>query len=286
MTGKMKAEKIRAGVTGWPVAQSRSPLVHGYWLKKHGIDGSYEKIPVSPEEAEAFYGNLASSGLTGCNVTIPHKETAAAACDVLDDAAQKMGAANTLWLDETGRLCGANTDGLGFLGNLDQMAPGWDDKRDCAIVLGAGGAARAIVWALCSRKFTEVHIFNRTAEKASRIADQFGSTVHAHLWDKLGTFLGKADLLVNTTSLGMAGKARLEIDLGDLPKEALVTDIVYVPLMTDLLKQAAERGNRTVDGLGMLLHQAVPGFEKWFGVRPQVDDDLRRLVLQDLEQVP
>ncbi len=284
MTEKIRAEKTRAGVTGWPVAHSRSPLVHGHWLKKHGIDGSYEKIAVAPEDAVAFYGNFAASGLKGCNVTIPHKETAAAACDVLDEAAEKMGAANTLWLDEDGRLCGANTDGIGFLGNLDQMAPAWDDRHDCAIVLGAGGAARAIVWALCSRKFTSVHIFNRTFEKASEIADQFGSSVYAHSWDKLGTFLGKADLLVNTTSLGMTGKAPLDLDLADLPKEALVTDIVYVPLTTDLLKQAAERGNRTVDGMGMLLHQAVPGFEKWFGVRPEVDEELRRLVLDDLEQ--
>ena len=278
--------RIKAGVTGWPVAHSRSPLVHGYWLKKYGIDGSYDKIAVSPEDAETFYGNFSASGLKGCNVTIPHKEVAAAACDVLDEAAGKMGAANTLWLDEDGQLCGANTDGTGFLGNLDHMAPGWDEKHDCAIVLGAGGAARAIVWALCSRKFKNVHIFNRTLEKASIIADQFGPAVKAHPWDKLGAFLGKADLLVNTTSLGMTGKAPLDLDLGDLPKQALVTDIVYVPLMTGLLKQAAERGNRKVDGVGMLLHQAVPGFEKWFGVRPEVDEELRRLVLDDLEQKP
>lgn len=277
-------DMIKAGVTGWPVAHSRSPLVHGYWLKKHGIDGSYKKIPVSPEEAKTFYANFAASGLKGCNVTIPHKEVAAAACDQLDDAAKKMGAANTLWLDENGRLCGANTDGIGFLGNLDQMAPGWDDRRNCAIVLGAGGAARAIVWALCSRKFTSVHIFNRTLEKAQIIAEEFGLAVEAHPWDELGNFIGKADLLVNTTSLGMTGKAPLQIDLADLPKDALVTDIVYVPLMTDLLKQAAARGNRIVDGLGMLLHQAVPGFERWFGVRPEVDEDLRRLVLDDLEK--
>jgi len=276
--------RTRAAITGWPVTQSRSPLVHGYWLKKHGIDGTYDKIAVSPDEAEAFYGNFAASGLKGCNVTIPYKEVAAAACDILDEAAREMGAANTLWLDRDGRLCGANTDWIGFLGNLDQRAPGWDEKHDCAIVLGAGGGARAIVWALCSRKFTSVHIFNRTFEKARQIADQFGPSVEAHSWDMLGTFLGKADILINTTSLGMTGKAPLEIDLGDLPKEALVTDIVYVPLLTGLLKQAAARGNRTVDGLGMLLHQAVPGFEKWFGVRPQVDDALRRLVLDDLEQ--
>lgn len=272
----------RAAITGWPVDQSRSPLVHGYWLKKHGISGSYEKVPVPPDTAEDFYRNFGSSGLSGGNVTVPHKEVAASACDLLDDAARAMGAANTLWIDDRGRLCGANTDGLGFLGNLDQLAPGWDERNGCAIVLGAGGAARAVVWALLSRKFTEVHIFNRTVEKAENIASKFGPEVIAHPWEKLGTYLGKADLLINTTSLGMVGKPPLKIDLDGLPEEALVTDIVYVPLQTDLLKQAAARGNRTVDGLGMLLHQAVPGFERWFGVRPEVDDDLRRLVLADL----
>jgi len=276
------SKTIKSGVTGWPVEHSRSPLVHGYWLKKHGIDGSYGKVPVDPDNAEAFYEDFASSGLAGCNVTVPHKEVAAAACDQLDDAARKMGAANTLWIDGQGNLCGANTDGLGFLGNLDQMAPGWDNNHECAIVLGAGGAARAIVWALLSRKFTSVHIFNRTADKAQKIADEFGSGVKAHSWDQLGTFIGKADLLVNTTSLGMSGKPDLEIDLADLPVTSLVTDIVYVPLETSLLKDAAARGNKTVDGLGMLLHQAVPGFERWFGVRPDVDYDLRRLILDDL----
>lgn len=272
----------RAAITGWPVEQSRSPLVHGYWLKKHGLSGSYEKVPVPPETAEEFYRNFASSGLSGGNVTVPYKEVAASACDVLDDAAKAMGAANTLWIDDQGRLCGANTDGLGFLGNLDQLAPGWDARNGCALVLGAGGAARAVVWALLSRKYTEVHIFNRTIEKAQKIAAEFGSGVIAHTWENLGTYLGKGDLLVNTTSLGMTGKAPLQIDLDGLPKEALVTDIIYAPLQTDLLKQAAERGNATVDGLGMLLHQAVPGFERWFGVRPEVDDELRRLVLADL----
>jgi shikimate dehydrogenase len=276
------SEIKKAAITGWPVEQSRSPLVHGYWLKKHAISGSYEKVPVPPDVAEDFYRNFGSSGLSGGNVTVPYKELAASACEILDDAARDMGAANTLWIDEQGRLCGANTDGLGFLGNLDQLAPGWDERNGCAIVLGAGGAARAVVWALLSRKFTEVHIFNRTVEKAEKIADVFGSGVIAHPWDKLGAYLGKADLLVNTTSLGMTGKPPLRIDLETLPEEALVTDIVYAPLQTELLKQAARRGNRTVDGLGMLLHQAVSGFERWFGVRPEVDDDLRRLVLADL----
>ncbi len=271
----------KAAITGHPVAHSRSPLVHGYWLKKHGIDGDYDRVDVAPEEADAFYRNFAASGLTGANVTVPHKETAAAACDELDEAARTMGAANTIWLED-GKLCGANTDWEGFLGNLDQLAPGWDANPGTAVVLGAGGAARAIVFALLSRNFTLVHIVNRTAQKAQKIADEFGARTIAHGWDKLGELLGKADLLVNTTSLGMTGKPPLEIDLSPLPKTALVTDAVYVPLETDLLKQASARGNPTVDGLGMLLHQAVPGFERWFGVRPEVDDELRAVVLKDL----
>ena len=272
----------KAAITGHPVVHSRSPLVHGYWLKKHGIEGEYGRVDVAPDDADRFYRDFAASGLVGANVTVPHKETAAAACDWLDDAARTMGAANTLWIDESGKLNGANTDGLGFLGNLDQLAPGWDSNTGTALVLGAGGAARAIVWALLSRNYTAVHIVNRTREKAQKIADEFGSKTFAHSWEKLGSLLGEADLLVNTTSLGMTGKSSLEIDLADLPKAALVTDIVYAPLETDLLKQAAARGNRTVDGLGMLLHQAVPGFERWFGVRPEVDDDLRALILRDL----
>jgi len=272
----------KAAITGHPVAHSRSPLVHGYWLKKHGISGSYGRVDVTPEDADDFYRNFARSGLNGANVTVPHKEVAASACDWLDEAARAMGAANTLWLDEHGRLCGANTDGLGFLGNLDQLAPGWDVSRESAVVLGAGGAARAVVWALLARKFTTVHIVNRTFEKAAALEEEFGSGTVAHGWDKLGTVLAEAELLVNTTALGMTGKAPLEIDLSPLPESALVTDIVYAPLETELLKQAAKRGHQTVDGLGMLLHQAVPGFERWFGVRPVVDDALRTLVLEDL----
>ncbi|MGV2978170.1 shikimate dehydrogenase [Roseibium alexandrii] len=282
----MSGETRKAAITGFPVDQSRSPLVHGYWLKKHGLDGEYGRVPVTPATADAFYKDFAASGLIGANVTVPHKEVAAAACAHLDDAAKAMGAANTLWLDETGALCGANTDGLGFLGNLDQLAPGWDPSNGTAVVLGAGGAARAIIWALLSRGFTAVHIVNRTFEKAKVLEDQFGSKTKAYAWDKLGTLLGEADLLVNTTALGMTGKAPLKIDLEPLPVSALVTDIVYVPLETDLLKQAQKRGNKTVDGLGMLLHQAVPGFERWFGVRPEVDKELRDLVLADLGVTP
>ncbi|WP_299477561.1 shikimate dehydrogenase [uncultured Roseibium sp.] len=278
----MNASPRKAAITGHPVAHSRSPLIHGYWLKELGIDGEYGRVDVAPEIAEEFYRNFSASGLIGANVTVPHKETAAKVCDWLDGAAKAMGAANTLWLDDTGRICGANTDGLGFLGNLDQLAPGWDNSTGSALVLGAGGAARAIVWALLSRKFTRVHIVNRTVEKAQKIAEEFGAGTFAHGWDELGTLLGETDLLVNSTSLGMTGKPPLEIDLAGLPKHALVNDIVYAPLETDLLKAAALRGNPTVDGIGMLLHQAVPAFERWFGVRPQVTDELRTLALKDL----
>ncbi|WP_417667842.1 shikimate dehydrogenase [Roseibium sp.] len=275
---------VKAAITGWPVAHSRSPLVQGYWLKKHGIDGEYGRCAVEPETADEFYRNFKNSGLSGGNVTVPHKEVAAKACDWLDEAAQAMGAVNTLWLDDDGKLCGANTDGIGFLGNLDQMAPGWDDNPCRAIVLGAGGASRAVIWSLLSRGFQEVHIFNRTAEKARDLVAQFGPKTFAHSWDKVEDFLGTADILVNTTSLGMTGKPPLEIDISSLPKTALVTDAIYVPLKTDLLRKAEAQGNRTVDGLGMLLHQAVPGFARWFGVRPEVDDELRALVLADLGQ--
>ncbi|MTI44400.1 shikimate dehydrogenase [Roseibium hamelinense] len=273
----------RAAVTGWPVDQSRSPIIHGYWLDKLGIDGSYERIAVEPSNAEAFYRSFCDTGLTGCNVTVPHKETAALACDWLDPVALAMGAANTLWLSEDGKLCGANTDGLGFLANLDQVQPGWDSNKNSAIVLGAGGAARAIVWSLLHRGFRAVHIVNRTVEKALQLRDEFGAKTTAHGFGTFVELLGTADLLVNTTALGMTGKPPLNLDLAKLPKNTLVTDIVYVPLETELLRTARLRGNRTVNGLGMLLHQAVPGFERWFGQRPVVDQTLYDLIVTDLE---
>ncbi|MBO0347160.1 shikimate dehydrogenase [Roseibium sp. CAU 1637] len=277
------SEIRRAAITGWPVVHSRSPLVHGYWLKKHGLEGEYGRQAVEPEGALDFYKDFANSGLIGGNVTIPHKETAAQACDHLDEAAQAMGAVNTLWVDEKGALNGANTDWIGFLSNLDQYAPGWDKAVETALVLGAGGAARAVIYSLLKRGIKTVHIFNRTISNAQKLADEFGTGTIAHSLDELGEKLGTADLLVNTTSLGMTGKPPLEIDLENLPKSAIVTDAIYVPLKTELLKQAEARGNRIVDGLGMLLHQAVPGFERWFGVRPQVDEALRQVILDDLE---
>ena len=272
----------RAAITGYPVSHSRSPLIHNHWLALHGIDGSYERIAVAPDEAHCFYESLGDQGLVGCNVTVPNKEAAAEVCATLDEAARAMGAVNLLWVEGDGRVHGANTDGFGFLGNLDQMAPGWDNGLREAVVLGAGGAARAIVWALLSRGVKTVTIVNRTRSKAEELCVRFGSDSKAADWGEVADLLGSAGLLVNTTSLGMQGQPPLEIDLSALPVSALVTDAVYAPLETPLLAAARARGNPVVDGLGMLLHQAVPSFERWFGVRPQVTDELRALLLADL----
>ncbi len=273
----------RAAITGWPVGHSRSPLIHGFWLDRYRIEGSYDRVPVAPQDAENFYRNLKGSGLVGCNVTVPHKEVAYHCCDWLDPAAQAIQAVNTLWLEQDGnRICGANTDGLGFLGNLDQGAPGWDRSPGPALVLGAGGAARAAIWALLSRNFAPVYIANRTVSKAEILSAHFGSDSKAISLDSLSTILGELALLVNTTSLGMAGQPPLDLDLEELSLTALVTDAVYSPLETELLRWARARGNPTVDGLGMLLHQAAPAFERWFGVLPEVTVELRDLILADL----
>ncbi|WP_310621955.1 shikimate dehydrogenase [Flexibacterium corallicola] len=271
-----------AAVTGHPVKHSRSPLIHNHWLKTYGLEGTYEKRDVPPDEAAYFFKSLKENGLVGVNVTIPNKEKALECAEVVDEAAKAIGAVNTLWLDPDGKLCGSNTDGIGFVSNLDQNAPGWDKNHQKAVVLGAGGASRAIVWALLQRGFTEVHILNRTLEKSQSLRDHFGSRVLVEHWDNRSKILDNCNLLVNTTSLGMEGQNALEINLQNLPTDAVVTDIVYTPLMTDLLVRARERGNTVVDGLGMLLHQAVSGFEKWFGITPTVTDELRQIILKDM----
>jgi shikimate dehydrogenase len=272
------AEPRRAFVAGHPIAHSRSPLIHGHWLSLHGLAGTYGRIDVEPARFALFLGGLEANGLAGGNVTIPHKEAAFALVERRGAAAQAIGAVNTVWLED-GQLVGDNTDAYGFAANLDAEAPGWRDA-DSALVLGAGGAARAIVHALKQAGIARIVIANRTEERASALADGFG--VESVPWSHIADELRRADLLVNTTSLGMAGKGELAIDLASLGDTAIVTDIVYVPLETPLLAAARARGLRTVDGLGMLLHQAVPGFERWFGVRPQVDDALRSLILSDL----
>ncbi len=271
----------RACIIGWPVQHSRSPLIHRYWLKELKIEGSYELAEVSPEDLPKFVRGLHGAGFAGANVTLPHKETAFALCDAVTDTAAGLKAVNTLWFAD-GRLHGGNTDVAGFLGSLDQEAPGWDKGLEGAAVLGAGGAARAIIYALKIRGARRIFVINRTLARAEELAAQFGPLVEALDFSCVSRALAKAKLLVNTTSLGMSGQPPLAADLSPLPADAVVSDIVYVPLESALIKTAKARGLRAVAGLGMLLHQAVPGFERWFGVRPQVTPELRALIEADI----
>jgi shikimate dehydrogenase len=275
---------VTAFVAGYPIKHSRSPLIHRYWLKLHGISGAYEKLAIDPVDFEDFITALKSgdSGYLGGNITIPHKESAYQLADRPDSLSVELGAANTLWM-ENGLLHATNTDSYGFVANLDQQHPGWD-QTDCAVVLGAGGASRAIIQAIRDRGIQTIHVLNRTRQRALDLADRFGPSVQGHGLDALNDVLAGAGLLVNTSSMGMDGQAFPLIDWSKLGSGAVVTDIVYVPLETDLLQQARTAGFATVDGLGMLLHQAVPGFEKWFGIRPEVSDDLRQLIVADLEE--
>jgi shikimate dehydrogenase len=271
-----------ACLIGWPAAHSRSPLIHRYWLRKLGIEGGYVIEAVPPDELQDFVFRLALRGFVGANVTIPHKERVLKLSKP-DERAQAVGAANTLWFAD-GELCSTNTDVEGFLNNLDACAPGWDRAGE-ALVLGAGGAARAVLFGLMERGIARVHIANRTRARADALAGQFGDEVHVVAWDAFAELLPRAKLLVNTTSLGMHGQPELDIDVGKLPLDAVVNDLVYVPLLTPLLAAARARGLKTADGLGMLLHQAVRGFELWFGQRPQVTSELRALVEADLTKV-
>lgn len=273
----------RAFVCGHPVAHSRSPLIHGYWLREIGLAGSYERIDVVPEAFPAFLSRLPGGVYAGGNVTIPHKEVAFALVERHDAAAETIQAVNTLWI-EKGKVVGGNTDAYGFAANLDDGAPAWRNAAS-ATLLGAGGAARAVVHALRQAGIAQVRIVNRTLARAEELAAGFGGGVSAHAWAESGELLPSTDILINTTSLGMPGQPEMDVDLAALQDSAIVTDIVYVPLMTPLLRQAQARGLQTVDGLGMLLHQAVDGFEHWFGVRPAVSAGLRAAVIDDLEAV-
>ena len=285
----------RACVIGWPIEHSRSPMIHGYWLKEHGIAGEYGKRAVRPEELEEFLLNLPAHGLVGCNVTVPHKERAYEIVSRANPAglsaqAQALGAVNTVWLDETGAVCADNTDVYGFmahfLSTVRAQRPDWQAPGRHVLIIGAGGAARAILAGFAQEGVARITIANRTYEKAERLAEELSglgeASLHAAPLNILPELLASADVLVNTTSLGMTGQPPLEVDLSPLPEHAVVADIVYVPLKTALLEQAEARGLVTVDGLGMLLHQAVPGFEKWFGVRPEVTPELRALVEADI----
>jgi shikimate dehydrogenase len=272
----------RACVIGWPVEHSRSPLIHRYWLAQYGIDGAYEKEAVRPEDLAGFLGSLEKRGYAGANVTLPHKEAALRLAAVADEAARAIGAANTLWLDQAGRLCAGNTDAYGFITNLEAEVPDWNEGRRPVMVLGAGGAARAILHGLLTEGAVRILLANRTSGRAEDLAKAFGPAVTPVDWADRGRAFAGCGLLVNATSLGMTGKENLDIDLAALPADAVVADIVYSPLETELLAAARARGNRSVDGLGMLLYQAVPGFERWFGLRPEVTPELRAHVAATL----
>lgn len=268
-----------AGVIGNPVAHSRSPLVHGHWLKKYGIAGHYVPLHVETTELEQVLRTLPKMGFVGANVTIPHKEQIMEIADQVTDRATLIGAANTLIFRPDGSILADNTDGYGFLTNLHQSAPDWDPASGPAVVFGAGGASRAVIASLLEAGVPEILLSNRTRERADQFRNEFGSRIKVVDWVQVGNVVEQAALLVNTTSLGMVGKPRLRVPLDGLRKDTVVTDLVYTPLKTEMLQWAEDVGCATVDGLGMLLHQAVPGFERWFGTRPEVDDDTREAAL-------
>lgn len=267
-----------AGVMGWPVAHSRSPAIHGHWIRHYGLNGHYVLLPVQPERIADALRGLPALGFAGCNITIPHKVAAMALVDRIDPLAARIGAINTIVVDKEGRLSGYNTDAFGFIQSLLDAQPDWRADAGPVTVLGAGGAARAILVALAERGAKEIRLCNRSPDKAQALAAEFGGPIRAYPWEQREAALEGAALLVNTTSLGMKGQEPLEITLDRLPRHALVCDIIYVPLETPLLAAARQRGNATVNGLGMLLNQARPAFQHWFGVLPDVTPELRRMV--------
>lgn len=278
----MSAAGPKACVVGWPIEQSRSPLIHGYWLKKYAIAGAYERVAVPPENIEAFLKSLAANGYIGCNVTVPFKQDAYRLLAHADPMAERLKAANTLWLDD-GRLFGANSDVHGFLANMDEQAPGWREQGGPAVILGAGGAARAIAAGLADLGLAPLRLVNRTPARAEALVAELAIDAEIFDWADCAAALAGARLVVNATSLGMTGAPPLVVDLTPLEPRAIVADIVYAPLMTGLLAAAKERGHRTVGGLGMLLYQAAPGFARWFGRWPEVTDELRALLARDIE---
>lgn len=269
---------VLAGVMGWPVAHTRSPAIHNHWIATHGLRGAYVPLPVKPENLEAALRGLPALGFAGCNVTVPHKVSAMALVDVVDPAARRIAAINTIVVMPDGALRGFNTDGAGYIQSLRDLDPGWRGDAGPALVLGAGGAARAIVVALLDEGVPQLRLCNRTLENAQALAHEFGERVQVVPWAQRSEAMAGVSLLVNTTTQGMHGMAPLDVRLDALPAQALVSDLVYLPLETPLLAQARARGHRTVNGLGMLLNQARPGFQAWFGVLPEVTPQLRAAV--------
>jgi shikimate dehydrogenase len=268
-----------AAVLGHPIAHSRSPALHNYWLKRYGIKGHYIPIDIAPVDLSRLLRTLPELGFVGCNVTIPHKEAILHIADVVTDRAALIGAANTLIFRKDGKIHADNTDGAGFIANLRQNAPGWTPHAGPAVIFGAGGAARAVVAALIDLGVPEIRIANRTRPRAEALRSDFGARLHVHDWVQAPNMLQGAALVINSTSLGMTGKPDFRVPLDALEPGTVVTDLVYTPLMTQFLIEAQERGAKIVDGLGMLLHQAAPGFERWFNHRPEVDDATRAAVL-------
>ncbi|MGH1464049.1 MAG: shikimate dehydrogenase [Cognatishimia sp.] len=268
-----------AAVIGAPIAHSKSPQLHGFWLRKYGIAGHYIPMEVAPDNLETVLRNMHKMGFVGANVTVPHKERALEIADQVTDRATLIGAANTLIFHEDGKILADNTDGYGFIENLRQNAPDWDPTVGPAVVLGAGGAARAVVASLLDVGVPEILIANRTRVRAEQLRDDFGARLTVIEWVQIGNVIENGTTVVNTTSLGMAGKSELRVPLDGLNPAALVTDLVYNPLKTQFLATAEAKGCTIVDGLGMLLHQAAPGFERWFGPRPEVTEELRQAIL-------
>lgn len=275
----MSKEHKAVCVIAWPAGHSRSPLIHNYWIKQHKLNAEYRREAVPPEKFADFVSNLRANGYIGANISVPHKEVALKLTEP-DDRARAVGAANALWYDDD-RLRSTNTDVEGFLANLDAVTPGWDRGLSTAVVLGAGGGARAVIFALLAREVGRVYVINRTAARAKALQKKFGNRIQVASWEETTGLLGGAGLLVNTTTLGMVGQPPLDLNLR-CPPSLVVADLVYDPLVTGLLALARARGLRTADGLGMLLHQAVRGFHLWFGVRPEVTAELRALIEADL----
>ena len=270
-----------AGVVGWPISHSKSPRIHGYWLKKYGLSGQYVPLGIRLQDFDDCIRTLPKLGFRGVNVTIPFKEAVLALATNVSDRAALIGAANTVTFSEDGGIHADNTDGIGFIRNLKQNAPDWQAKVGPAVVLGAGGAARAVISALLSEGAPKVILANRTIHRAEMLQEHFGGRVQVESWAQVNNLFVGAATIVNTTSLGMVGQNPLQVDLSSADAETLVTDIVYSPLETGMLQQARELGLKTVDGLGMLLHQAAPGFHDWFGQMPEVDENLRAMVLAE-----
>nr|WP_315262292.1 shikimate dehydrogenase [uncultured Limnohabitans sp.] len=278
----MKNTFVMAGVMGWPVSHSRSPVIHNHWIKQSGLTGAYGLFPVKPSQLETAIRGIKALGIAGCNITLPHKVNAMQFVDWVDPLAIRMGAINTIVVQADGALHGFNNDGYGFIQSLREAQPNWKANSGPAVVLGAGGAARAVIVALIDSGATEIRLLNRTLSKAEDLARDFGEAVRAFPWVERENALHGAALLVNTTSLGMHGESPLVIALNQLPVSAIVSDVIYIPLETPLLAAARLRGNITVNGLGMLLHQARPAFKAWFDVMPEVTSELRDTIIATL----